>query len=101
VPSISDIPVVTRKIESADDFDGIFAANYAALTRLIYRAVGLYWLGGGTGNCTVIHRSRTAEDKTEKDFGEVLAPAIRYHIQDFLVTIDSRLERSVNRLILR
>ena len=31
---------MTGKIERADDFDGLFAANYAALTRLIYRVVG-------------------------------------------------------------
>lgn len=31
---------MTRKIESADNFDGLFADNYAALTRLIYRVVG-------------------------------------------------------------
>jgi hypothetical protein len=34
VPPSSDIPV-TRKIESADNFDELFAANYTALTRLI------------------------------------------------------------------
>jgi RNA polymerase sigma-70 factor (ECF subfamily) len=32
--------VVTAKTERADDFDGLFAANYAGLTRVIYRIVG-------------------------------------------------------------
>jgi RNA polymerase sigma-70 factor (ECF subfamily) len=40
VRSSPDIPVVTRKIESTDDFSGLFAAHYAALTRLIYRVTG-------------------------------------------------------------
>jgi RNA polymerase sigma-70 factor (ECF subfamily) len=40
VPRSSDIQVVTRKIENADAFDRLFCANYAALTRLIYRVVG-------------------------------------------------------------
>jgi len=36
----SGVPVVTRKIESADHFDELFASNYGVLTRLIYRVVG-------------------------------------------------------------
>jgi RNA polymerase sigma factor (sigma-70 family) len=40
VPLSSDIPVVTRTIESAGTFDELFTSNYAALTRLIYRVVG-------------------------------------------------------------
>lgn len=36
----SGIPVVTEKIERASGFDEFFTANYAALTRLIYRVVG-------------------------------------------------------------
>ncbi len=31
---------MASKIESTDDFAGLFAANYAALTRLIYRVTG-------------------------------------------------------------
>ena len=31
---------MTSKIESLDNFDGLFAANYGAVTRLIYRVVG-------------------------------------------------------------
>ena len=34
------MPVVSRKTASADSFDGLFAANYATLTRLIYRVLG-------------------------------------------------------------
>ena len=34
------MPVVTRKIESANNFDVLFASNYGVLTRLIYRVVG-------------------------------------------------------------
>ena len=40
VPSSSDLPVVTRKIESAESFDELFMANYANLARLICRVVG-------------------------------------------------------------
>jgi DNA-directed RNA polymerase specialized sigma24 family protein len=40
VPLSSDVPVVTRKIESANNFDVLFASNYGVLTRLIYRVVG-------------------------------------------------------------
>jgi RNA polymerase sigma factor (sigma-70 family) len=36
----SGVPVVTRKIESADHFAELFASSYVALTRLIYRVVG-------------------------------------------------------------
>ena len=32
--------MVTRNIEGAGDFDGLFGAHYAALARLIYRVVG-------------------------------------------------------------
>jgi RNA polymerase sigma-70 factor, ECF subfamily len=39
MPPGSDIPVAS-KIESAGSFDELFTANYAALTRLIYRVVG-------------------------------------------------------------
>lgn len=31
---------MTGKVESSGNFDGLFAANYTALTRLIYRVVG-------------------------------------------------------------
>ncbi len=40
MPLSSGIPVAAEKIESAGDFDAFFAANYRALTRLIYRIVG-------------------------------------------------------------
>src|SRR5690348_11739554 len=39
MPPSSDIPVAS-KIESAGSFDELFTANYAALTRLLYRVVG-------------------------------------------------------------
>jgi RNA polymerase sigma-70 factor, ECF subfamily len=35
-----DTPAVTGKIENAGNFDRLFAANYAALTRIVYRVVG-------------------------------------------------------------
>jgi RNA polymerase sigma-70 factor (ECF subfamily) len=40
VPLSSDIPGVSRSVEGAGAFDEFFAANYAALTRLVYRVVG-------------------------------------------------------------
>jgi RNA polymerase sigma-70 factor (ECF subfamily) len=40
VRSSPDIPVVTRKLEATDNFGGLFASNYAPLTRLIYRVTG-------------------------------------------------------------
>lgn len=36
----SDIPSVKGNIESADNFDELFAGNYTALTRVLYRVVG-------------------------------------------------------------
>ena len=43
MPPSSDIPL-TLKNETTEDFDGLFAAHYAALTRLVYRVVGdLAW----------------------------------------------------------
>src|ERR1035438_5432739 len=39
VPPLSDIPM-TRTMADASQFDGLFAAHYAALTRLIFRVVG-------------------------------------------------------------
>jgi RNA polymerase sigma-70 factor, ECF subfamily len=35
-----DTPAVTGKIENAGNFDRLFAAHYAALTRIVYRVVG-------------------------------------------------------------
>jgi RNA polymerase sigma factor (sigma-70 family) len=40
VPSGWDIPVLTKDSSASDDFDGLFTANYAALTRVIYRVAG-------------------------------------------------------------
>ena len=40
MPSSSNIPVAARDIGNAGDFEEFFAANYAVLTRLIYRVVG-------------------------------------------------------------
>lgn len=40
VPPSSDIPSVSGNIESARNFDELFAADYTALTRLLYRVVG-------------------------------------------------------------
>jgi RNA polymerase sigma-70 factor, ECF subfamily len=40
VPPSLDTPAVTGKIENAGNFDRLFAAHYAALTRIFYRAVG-------------------------------------------------------------
>ena len=39
VSPLSDIPM-TRTMADASQFDGLFAAHYAALTRLIFRVVG-------------------------------------------------------------
>ena len=39
VPLNSDIPAV-QPAQTAQDFDGLFAANYAGLTRIVYRVVG-------------------------------------------------------------
>jgi hypothetical protein len=36
----ASVPVAGETIESTDDFGGLFAAKYAALTRLIYRVTG-------------------------------------------------------------
>ena len=37
---------MSRKSESAGDFDALFGAQYPALTRLIYRVVGdMEWAG--------------------------------------------------------
>jgi RNA polymerase sigma factor (sigma-70 family) len=36
----SNIPGSGRSVESGDNFDQLFAANYAPLTRLVYRVVG-------------------------------------------------------------
>ncbi len=41
--------LVTQKIESAKHFDELFADNYAAVTRLIYRVVGDIGWAEGTG----------------------------------------------------
>jgi hypothetical protein len=40
VPPSLDTPAVTGKIENAGNFDRLFAAHYAALTRIVYRVVG-------------------------------------------------------------
>jgi RNA polymerase sigma-70 factor, ECF subfamily len=40
VPLSSDIPVITRKLESAGTIEELFAAHYGVLTRVIYRVVG-------------------------------------------------------------
>jgi RNA polymerase sigma-70 factor, ECF subfamily len=40
VPPSLDTPAVTGKIENAGNFDRLFAAHYAALTRIFYRVVG-------------------------------------------------------------
>jgi RNA polymerase sigma-70 factor (ECF subfamily) len=64
VPSSSGIPAVTAKIESTVDFDGLFAANYTALTRLIYRVVGdIGWAEELAAEAFwKLHRNRPASD---------------------------------------